>query len=111
MTGNDAPLTAKHKEILAAVTREYGDRTEGLYQRSVDHFYEVLVNWIKTEIGITLAANAVVMEKKTKELEVEAIKRQSVVRVENEHQDIDVGEPLRTEYPSSVFISFFFFFC
>ena len=83
--------------------------TQDFIQRSANHFSEVLANWIKTEFRITLADNAVVMEKKTKELEVESIKRQSVVRVEIEHRTIDVGEPFKTGYPSCVFSSFFSF--
>ena len=67
----------------------------------------MLANEIKTEFKITLADNAVVMERKTKELELEAIKRQSVVRVEIEHRDIDVGEPFKTEYPSNINLFFF----
>ena len=108
LTGEDAPLKARHDEVLAAATEAYGNLTNGLFPRSANRFSEVLANWIGTEFRITLAANAVEKEKKTREREINKIKMASIVSVELEHRTIDVGEPYKVQYP--IYFNFFVLF-
>ena len=99
--------------MLYTVTKAYVNLTTGFSERIANRLSDVLARSIGTEFRITLAANALVKEKKDRAEEVNGIKAKFIVSVELEHQDVDVGPPIRKEYPSSIFIisyHFLFFF-
>lgn len=57
LTGEDAPLVARHQEMLAAADRFYHEHTEGLFPGSVEKFFRILTHRIAEEFTLITARN------------------------------------------------------